>query len=436
MASRLLLWAALMTVAALCRSDSSMAAAVVRFSNTAPRRNAADGRIIAHAASVDDLEPGPTLSVRGDTVDVWAAVDQWKKCHIIDVPDVPAKLFLDDQNITHLVAGSTNFHVSLGTPLHQTRDCRVAWNMSGDPDPAMFAADEFLDGTHALDNGTVYALLDTEYVGQRYNNCAKNLSYPYCYQLSISLAVSHDWGLTWKHALPPPHNLVATVPYVYNMSHISYGWGAPSIVQSPSDGYIYMIMWNKHDIGLQKGGLSVARTAHINEPASWRGLDKSGEFTVSYVSPYTMAPGTESDHVSEIVNLPHNCAPHGLTYSTKLGKFVVSLCCYDSWQTENPRLHDGGGSSMATFLFATSPDMITWSETTRFFNTTSDLPANISAMVTGKMYPSLFDPKEAAARGDRNFGVIGAEPWLYWVSIGHSPYSDGRHLWATPVDFG
>ena len=86
--------------------------------------------LAAPPLAVDDLEPGPTLSVRGDTVDVWAAVDQWKKCHIIDVPDVPAKFFLDDQNITHLVAGSTNFHVSLGTPLKQTRDCRVAWNMS------------------------------------------------------------------------------------------------------------------------------------------------------------------------------------------------------------------------------------------------------------------------------------------------------------------
>lgn len=390
---------------------------------------AAIGTHLTHAAV-----PGPTLSIRGDTVDVWAAVDQWKKCHMIDVPDVPAKFFFDQQNVTHLVAGSTNFHVSLGTPLRQTRKCEVAWNMTGDPDPSMFAGDEFLDGTHALDNGTVYALLDTEYPGQRYDNCAANLSYPYCYQLSISLAVSHDWGLTWAHALPPPRNLVATVPYVYNMSHISYGWGAPSIVRSPKDGYIYMIMWNKHDIGLQEGGLSVARTASIGDPASWRGLDKNGEFTVSYVSPYTMDPGTEADHVSEIVNLPKNCAPHGLTYSTDIDKFVVSLCCYDSWLIQSSaRLR--GGNSMATFLFATSPDMITWSETTRFFNTTRDVPANISSMVTGKMYPSLFDPQEATARGDRNFGVIGREPWLYWVSVGHSPYSDGRHLWATPVNF-
>ena len=383
---------------------------------------------------------GPKLSIRGDTVDVWAAVEQWNKCHLIDVPDVPAKFFNDNNNVTHLVAGSTNFHVSLGTPLNQTRQCKVAWNMTGNPNPAMFAADEFLDGTHALDNGTVYALLDTEYPGNRYNNCAKNLSYPYCYQLSISLAVSHDWGLTWAHARSPPHNLVATVPYVYDMYHISYGWGAPSIVHSPKDDYIYMIMWNKHDIGLQKGGLSVARTAHIEDPTSWRGLDQNGNFTISYVSPYTMSPGTEAEHVSEIVNLPRNCAPHGLTYSTKLHKFVVSLCCYENWLTEytrvgrssrKPNLHD----MPPTFLFATSPDMITWSETTAFLNTTTDLPANISAMVTGKMYPSLFDPHEATIKHDRNFGVIGDSPWLYWVSIGHSPYTDGRHLWATPVYF-
>lgn len=134
--------------------------------------------------------------------------------------------------------------------------------------------------------------------------------------------------------------------------------------------------------------------------------------------------------MSEIVNLPVNCAPHGLTYSTKINKFVVSLCCYDSWLAA-PRLAD----SMATFRFATSADMIHWSETTAFLNTTLDLAANFSALVTGKMYPSLFDPATADAVVDQNYGVIGDQPWLYWVSTGHSPYTDGRHLWATPVDF-
>ena len=36
---------------------------------------------------------------------------------------------------------------------------------------------------------------------------------------------------------------------------------------------------------------------------------------------------------------------------------------------------------------------------------------------------------------DRNYGTIGQNPYLFWASIGHSPYSDGRHLWATPYTF-
>ena len=46
-----------------------------------------------------------------------------------------------------------------------------------------------------------------------------------------------------------------------------------------------------------------------------------------------------------------------------------------------------------------------------------------------------MDPTAPTAFGDNNYYTIGQHPYLFWVSIGHSPYSDGRHLWATPFRF-
>lgn len=91
----------------------------------------------AAAAAMAGAEEGEEVNVMvaGPPVDVWSAVDQLHKCGDIDVPDVPAKVFNDAGGVTHMVAGSTNFHVMLGTPLNQTRSCKVAWNMTGNPDP-------------------------------------------------------------------------------------------------------------------------------------------------------------------------------------------------------------------------------------------------------------------------------------------------------------
>lgn len=43
--------------------------------------------------------------------------------------------------------------------------CVQSWNETKDPDPAHFAGDEFLDSPIAFENGTVVALVHTEYPG-------------------------------------------------------------------------------------------------------------------------------------------------------------------------------------------------------------------------------------------------------------------------------
>lgn len=78
------------------------------------------------------------VSAMGNPVNVWAATDTLHKCHIIDVPDIPARAFDDDKGVTHMVVGSTNYHHMSGSSiLDQTRECRTAWNETADPNPAM-----------------------------------------------------------------------------------------------------------------------------------------------------------------------------------------------------------------------------------------------------------------------------------------------------------
>ena len=92
------------------------------------------------------------------------------------------------------------------------------------------------------------ALIHTEYPGNRFNNC-DGPSYPYCWTVTIGLGISHDWGVTWQHARPPPHHLVAAVPYKYNQTQLAYGWGDPSnIVRNPKDGMFYVAFINRNQV--------------------------------------------------------------------------------------------------------------------------------------------------------------------------------------------
>ena len=134
-------------------------------------------------------------------------------------------------SIDRMIVGSTNYHHMSGSSiLDQQRECATAFNKTGDPNPAMFAANEFLDSPFSFGNGTVVSLVHTEYPGNDYNNTGPDppmcpgKAYPTCWTVTIGLSVSHDWGLTWQHARPPPHHLVAAVPYGYNATQLAYGW--------------------------------------------------------------------------------------------------------------------------------------------------------------------------------------------------------------------
>ena len=353
---------------------------------------------------------GINISIASEPVVLWSAVDTLHKCGFIDVPDIPLRVFSPAAGDVRAIVGSTSYHRMSGSSLFAlTRDCATSWNMTGDPNPAHFAGDEFLDSSVWLPNNTVYALIHTEYPGNVYHNCS-GPAYPRCWTVSIGLGVSRDGGATWQHARPPPAHLVAAVPYGYNQTQLAYGWGDPSNILL-KDGFYYAAVWNRNQVGLQPPGVCVMRTADVTDPAAWRAWDGRA-FTVQFASPYTLPPGTEGDHVCAVTNLPLGCPVGGWAWSAAQRLFVAALDC---------SLQAG-----AQFYYATSADLITWSAPAPLYGA-PDLPANASKVVTSMSYPTWVDPDG----GDANFGAIGGEPWLSWVSIGHSPYTDGRKLWAT-----
>jgi len=358
------------------------------------------------------------ITATGDPVVVWAAVDTLHRCGFVDVPDIPARAFVDAAGRTHVVCGSTTFRRMDGDSfLNVTRNCTAAFNETADPRPWMFAGDEFLDSTWAFANGTVVSLIHTEFPGNVYHNCT-GPAYPHCWTVTIGLAVSHDFGVTWAHARPPPAHLVAAVPYGYNQSQLAYGWGDPSnIFEGRGDGFFYAAIWNRNQVGLQGPGVCMMRTSDLTDPASWRAWDGAA-YSVPFASPYTLPPGEEGSHVCQVTNLP-NCPMGSVVWSTFLNSYVASMDC--SLQ---------GGEQ---YYFATSADLITWSAPQPFYSA-KNLPLNVSKQVTAMSYPAFMDIGAPAA-GDNNFASVGRFPYLTWASIGHSPYSDGRHLWATPMRF-
>ena len=391
------------------------------------------------AAAAAPGPPAASLRQSGDSIDIWAAVSTLRRCGHIDVPDIPARAFDDGRGLTHMIVGSTTFYPMNGGNVlmngSATRSCTAAWNQTGDPDPARLAGDEFLDSPIAFENGTVVALVHTEYPGGVYNStgpsapmCPPGLAgYPTCWTVSIGLAISHDFGATWAHALPPPRHLVAAVPYPYNATQLAFGWGDPSnIIKHPTDGHYYVAIWNRNQVGLQPPGICMMRTATLLDPASWRAWNGSA-YTVRFVSPYEVEPGREGEHICAVTNLPagscvpiagkpRGCQAAGLSWSTYLQTFVAVLGCGE------------------TFRWATSDDLIVWSEL-KDLDIRAGLSPNVSKMVRAINYPTFLDPASPRDFGDRNYGTIGRTPYLFWASIGHSPYTDGRHQWATPFTF-
>ena len=334
----------------------------------------------------------------------------------IDLPDTPARAFIDESGSTVIVTVDTTGRLSRGSSLlNTTRNCTIVNNATSNPNPAMYESNEFLDATWSFNNGTVVAILHDEYPGNTYKNCSVvPYRWPCCWSVSLSLAISQDWGKTWGHASPPPSNLVAAVPYPYESSSTIFGWGdTGGIVRGP-DGYFYLTAYNRMTKGLQENGTCVMRTSSLLDPSSWRGWDGK-DFTITFVSAYTLPPGDESKHICTVLDpeiFPPPCVMYGVTYSVYLNLFVGTINC-NAIALPLPMNR--------TLYYSTSPDMITWAPMQVL------LEPDVLPHTGFISYPSLLDAS-APTRGDSTFGTIGQNATLFYVRNTQNFFTWGRQL--------
>jgi hypothetical protein len=368
----------------------------------------------------------PTATPVGEPFTLWdtRASACEKRFGPIDLPDTPARAFLDDTGATVLVTVDSTSRLSRGPSLlATTRDCAIVLNSTLSPDPARYATDDgFLDATHSFNNGTVVALLHDEYPGMNFNACTiKPFVWPGCWTVSLSLAVSQDWGRSWARAAPPPANLVAAVPYPYESTHTIFGWGdTGGITPHPTDGYFYVAMNNRMTKGLQSNGTCVMRTNALLDPRSWRGWNGTA-FAVQFTSAYTLPPGAQAAHICTVL-APFRASPCtvlGTAYSLPLRAFVATLGC---WPDAQPGPVDN------TFYWATSADFVHWSVPVPLF--TPPRQPNTQFY----LYPALLDA-DAPARGDVNYATLGATATLTYVRVTDNFYTEGRQLLGQNMTF-
>lgn len=214
--------------------------------------NRVAGAGAAFLACLSAASAAPSATPTSGVFTIWSTLNSSceKQYGPIDLPDTPARAYVDNLGRTVLVAVDSTSRLSYGPSLlNTTRNCTIVWNSTSSPDPSVYATnDGFLDAVHSFGNGTIAALVHDEYPGMNYHNCnATPPTWPYCWMVSLSLAVSHDWGSSWSHASPPPTNLVAALPYPYESSHTIFGWGdSGGITPHPTDGFYYVAMNNRH----------------------------------------------------------------------------------------------------------------------------------------------------------------------------------------------
>ena len=352
----------------------------------------------------------------------------------VEVPDTPARAFLDSTGSTVLVAGNTAARFSHGpSVLNTTRTCAILFNKTNSPDPSLYASNEFIHSTWSFNNGTVVALLHDEFPGMNFNqsdgapwcNITTGPRWPRCWTVSISLAVSQDWGRSWQRPLPPPANLVAAVPYPYESSRTIFGWGDMGGITRGPDGFFYVAMYNRMDKGLQANGTCVMRSNALLDPRSWRGWDGAA-FTVPFASAYGLPPGEAARHICAVLDpaiFPEPCVIYGTTWSTYLRRFVATVNCNSMARPIHFRDYK--------IWYTTSADMIHWEPLALLLDPRGppEVPQFGGAdMIT---YPTLLD----AGEGAFSYARIGRNATLTYIVNSENFWVWGRQLMGVNVTF-
>lgn len=351
-----------------------------------------------------------------ETVFDWTA----DKCETTDVPDLPARAFLDHTGQVQLIASIDRVRRFIGPDLDSlTHPCEIVMESDLNSDPSLFNDHEWIAGTYTEDGLTIHALVHNEYHGwERSGHCSVNILQ--CWYNSITQVVSTDGGASYDH-LPAPSHLVAALPYLYEEGKGPYGLMEPSNIIKGRDGYYYAMV-RADGYASEDQHICLLRTDDLSQPGSWRAWDGDG-FDMAFFNPYPEPPAPPEEHICAPIGYDQiNNMDSSITYNTFMNKYVL---IGSTGQNYDDRLVWG-------FFYSFSDDLIHWSDRQLLI----ELPLGGVVGLHGPdvyAYPSLLDPESSS----RNFETAGKRAYIYYT---HMRIESGAGFWDRdlvrfPVEF-
>lgn len=353
-------------------------------------------------------------------------VFDWSKqaCEPRDIPDEPARAFRDASGEVRLFASHYISRSMNGPDLNRVRhDCRVVLRSTLRAQPQDFSDREWIASPYTLDGRTVFALIHDEYHGWQHTagNCDPQ-NWRRCLYNTVTLARSDDQGDSFHHALPPPGNLIAAVPYRYQPGAGTYGVFNPSNIVKKGDYYYSLVVVQPY--GEQEGGTCVMRTRDLADPRSWHAWDGNG-YNATFVNPYEVRDPLSGDHLCKPVSRDAiGTMSNSLTYNTYLGRFVL-IGPGSSYDTSKRRVVQG-------FYYSVSDDLVNWSQHRLIQEV--ELPWTYRCGDADPViYPSLLDPSSKS----RNFETTGRRSYLYFTREHYSACREtlDRDLVRVSIEF-
>jgi hypothetical protein len=376
----------------------------------------------AHAFAAPPPQP-PALEVARagpvQPVFVWQSM----RCEEWDVPDTGARAWRDAQGRVHLLASSTNNRVMIGADLdHVAQDCRVVFKGGEQDPPQLYDDRSWLASTYTQNGNDVFALIHNEFHGQLRPALCPARDYAKCWANTLTLAVSHDGGISFTHAAPPKQ-FVAGLPYRYrgDIGH-RVGYFNPSNIIF-RDGYHYAYFWAEAE-GAQRRGACLMRTSNLADARAWRGWNGK-DFGVAFADPYVDDVTADAAHVCApvgeggLVSMVSSVTLHRLT-----GLYVALMATYHA---EAP-----GKDAVSGVFVSTSSDLIHWTPAALVWQAAVIFKYECSDR-DAIFYPSLLDPGSAT----RNFEDAGDHAELYFTDLhiaADCHLGPNRDLVRVPVD--
>jgi len=371
-----------------------------------------------------------------------------ESCAQLDLPDVYAHAFRDEQNNIVLVSGNApdNYFMYGSTFNNLSRNCSPVLRSGDEWDVETFDHQEWITSTYTDDGKTIHALVHNEYHDPYSLICKPGDTQPsnLCWYNFVSYARSTDGGKKFTQPSSPNH-LVAVPPFQWDansgginrkgepMRPAPQGYMEPSNIVKREDGYYYAMV--RMLPGKRSGGdtVCVMRTQNLSQPNSWKFWDGDA-YTIPLTNPYPNEPANPSDYICEPVSEAIIGGLHGsLTYNTYLQRYMnVGAGVYA----------DDLGELTCGFWYSLSEDLITWGKPHLLYETVfgwspcnNPTTAQQALSIDQEAYPSIIDHDS----NDRSFTTADDTVYLYYMQNQDNHSAGGwglrRNLVRVPLIF-